>query len=70
MNIPARTRDEVADIMGLSRQRVHDIEKVAFRKLRQAFMRQLPRLQSVRNDQGAVCGLRETEPGSPNEARW
>jgi hypothetical protein len=60
-----RTLDEVGEILGLSRQRVHDIETRAFKKLRHAFVRQMPSLELERDEQGSVCGLRDVERGSP-----
>ena len=40
MNYTVRTLEEVASILGLSRQRVHEIERRALRKLRRSFARQ------------------------------
>ena len=60
-----RTLDEVADILGLSRQRVHDIETRAFKKIRHALAEQLPSLKLERDEHGCVCGLKEAEHGSP-----
>jgi hypothetical protein len=60
-----RSLDEVADILGLSRQRVHDIEKRAFKKLRRAFVKNAPALELERDGRGSVCGLKEIEHGSP-----
>ena len=56
-----RTLDEVAEILGLSRQRVHEIETRAFKKIRQAFAEQMPALELERDENGAVCGLKEAD---------
>jgi DNA-binding XRE family transcriptional regulator len=56
-----RSLDEVADILGLSRQRVHEIESRAFKKLRHAFLESDPSLELQLDKDGLVCGLREVE---------
>ncbi len=48
-----RSQEEVAKVMGLSRQRVQDIEKRAFKKLRHAFVEQMPSLEFERDERGA-----------------
>jgi len=63
-----RSLDEVAQILGLSRQRVHEIESSAFRKLRHAFLEHMPSLQLQRDKDGFVCGLKEGNPDSPLKA--
>jgi DNA-directed RNA polymerase sigma subunit (sigma70/sigma32) len=55
-----RSLDKVGNMLGLSRQRVHEIEASAIRKLRHAFVREMPSLKLRRNESGRVCGLTET----------
>jgi hypothetical protein len=50
---------EVANRMGLSRQRVYEIEVIAINKLRHAFVREMPSLELRRDEYGRVCGLTE-----------
>ena len=59
-----RSLDEVANILGLSRQRVHDIEKRAFKKLRRTFVKNAPALELERDGRGSIRGLKEIEHGS------
>jgi Sigma-70, region 4 len=54
------TLDEVAALLGLSRQRVHEIEKRALNKLREAFLREIPALKYKWN-RGGICGLQELD---------
>jgi predicted DNA-binding protein YlxM (UPF0122 family) len=55
----ALSLEEVANRMGLSRQRVHEIEARAINKLRHAFVREMPSLKLRKNENGRVCGLTE-----------
>jgi len=58
--VPAvRSLEEVARILGLSRQRVHEIESSAFKKLRHAFIQSVPSLELQLDEDGLVCGLKE-----------
>lgn len=60
--VPAvRSLDEVASILGLSRQRVHEIESRAFQKLRHAFIQTVPSLELQLDKDGLVCGLRQVD---------
>lgn len=54
------TLGEVAAMLGLSRQRVYEIEKRALNKLREAFLREIPTLEYKWN-RGGICGLRERD---------
>ncbi len=54
-----RSLDEVANILGLSRQRVHEIESRAFKKLRHALVQDMPSLELRHDEHGFVNGLRE-----------
>jgi len=56
---------KVAEILGLSRQRVHEIETRAIRKLRHAFVREMPSLELRTDEYGQVRGLTETDYDSP-----
>jgi len=56
-----RSLDEVADILGLSRQRVYEIESRAFQKMRDAFVHEMPSLEFRRDEYGLVRGLKEVE---------
>jgi Sigma-70, region 4 len=56
-----RSLDEVADMIGISRQRVYEIEKRAFRKLRRALMQEMPTLELKWDHNGSVCGLSEQD---------
>ena len=47
-----RSLDEVALILGLSRQRVHEIESRAFQKLREALAEEVPSLEPHRHGNG------------------
>lgn len=47
-------------MLGLSRQRVYEIEKRALNKLREAFLREIPTLEYKWN-RGGICGLRERD---------
>jgi hypothetical protein len=51
--------EEVAILMGLSRQRVYEIEVIAINKLRHEFIREMPSLELRRDEYGQVCGLSE-----------
>jgi hypothetical protein len=59
-----RSLDEVAGILGLSRQRVYEIESRAFKKLREALVQDMPSLELRHDENGLVDGLREVEPHS------
>ncbi len=59
-----RSLDEVAAMLGLSRQRVHDIETRAFKKLRRAFAQQMAYLELQHDEQGMICGLKELDHSS------
>lgn len=56
-----RSLATVAVMLGLSRQRVHEIEADALRKLRHAFVREMPSLKLQMDDYGRVCGLTEAD---------
>jgi Sigma-70, region 4 len=60
-----RSLDKVADMLGLSRQRVHAIEASAIKKLRHAFIREMPSLELRKDEYDRVCGLTETDFDSP-----
>ena len=59
-----RSLDEVAVILGLSRQRVYEIESRAFQKLRDALVHEVPSLELRHDQRGVVNGLTEVEPHS------
>jgi hypothetical protein len=60
-----RSLHEVAEMLGLSRQRVHEIEASAIRKLRHAFVREIPSLEFRKDEGGKVCGLTEADCNFP-----
>ena len=56
-----RSLATVAEMLGLSRQRVHEIEADALRKMRHAFVREMPSLRLQTDHCGRVCGLTEAD---------
>lgn len=60
-NYAVRSLATVGEMLGLSRQRVHEIEAAALRKMRHAFIREMPSLKLQTDDCGRACGLAETD---------